>query len=147
MNQEQVSARKGDHAIFERVAAIIEEARGQVVRTVNTAMVHAYWFIGREIVEAEQLGAKRALYGERLIEELAGRLSAQFGKGFTASSLKRMRQFYLAFPTGSALPELVTVRERSLSKATKGATVRHQLTARTTMFPLFPSRLASASPR
>jgi hypothetical protein len=40
-------------ALYERVAQILEQARGQVARTVNTAMVQAYWLIGREIVEVE----------------------------------------------------------------------------------------------
>lgn len=33
--------------LYERVAQIVEAARAQVARTVNTAMVHAYWLIGR----------------------------------------------------------------------------------------------------
>jgi|GEM_PF-2639895 len=66
-------------------------------------MVHAYWLIGREIVEVEQHGAGRASYGERLMKFVAARLSARFGKGFSLASLKRTKQFYLAFPRGSAL--------------------------------------------
>lgn len=46
--------------LYERVAAILDEARSRVARTVNTAMVHAYWLVGREIVEVEQHGAERA---------------------------------------------------------------------------------------
>lgn len=50
-----------EHADFyERVAEIIDAARAQVARTVNTAMVHAYWLVGREIVEVEQRGRARA---------------------------------------------------------------------------------------
>jgi len=45
-----------EERLYERIAAILEEARSRVARTVNTAMVHAYWFIGREIVEVEQQG-------------------------------------------------------------------------------------------
>jgi len=40
-----------DDGLYERVEQILEQARGQVARTVNTAMVQAYWQIGREIVE------------------------------------------------------------------------------------------------
>lgn len=89
--------------LYERVVAILEDARAHVSRTVNTAMVHAYWFIGREIVEVEQRGKERAGYGEGLMRRVAERLSAKFGKGFSLASLKRMRQFYLAFSRGSAL--------------------------------------------
>jgi hypothetical protein len=53
-------------------------ARAHVARTVNTAMVHAYWLIGQEIVEVEQEGRKRAEYGERLVERLAEHLSQRY---------------------------------------------------------------------
>jgi DUF1016 N-terminal domain len=91
--------------LYERIASILDEARSRVARTVNTAMVHAYWLIGREIVEVEQQGAERAGYGEGLMKGVAARLSAKFGKGFSLASLKRMKQFYLAFPHGSALAD------------------------------------------
>jgi predicted nuclease of restriction endonuclease-like (RecB) superfamily len=89
--------------LYERIASILDEARSRVARSINTAMVHAYWLIGREIVEVEQHGADRAGYGEGLMKRVATRLSAKFGKGFSLASLKRMKQFYLAFPRGSAL--------------------------------------------
>jgi predicted nuclease of restriction endonuclease-like (RecB) superfamily len=37
------------------------------------------------------------------MRRVAARLSGKFGKGFSLASLKRMKQFYLAFPRGSAL--------------------------------------------
>jgi len=91
--------------LFTRVVGIIEAARQHVVRSVNTAMVQAYWFIGREIVEVEQHGAKRAGYGERIVENLAGRLTARFRRGFSVPNLRNMRQLFLTYPRGSALPE------------------------------------------
>ena len=89
--------------LYQRVAEILEAARSQVARTVNTAMVHAYWLVGREIVEVEQRGQARAGYGDELVRALARRLSDQFGRGFSYPSVKRMKQFYLTFPRGSAL--------------------------------------------
>src|SRR5262249_17953851 len=91
--------------LFERAVAILEDARHHVSRSVNTAMVHAYWQIGREIVEGEQRGRQRAGYGDRLVEALATRLSARFGRGYSVPNIRNMRQFYLIFPNGSALPE------------------------------------------
>ena len=44
-------------------------------------MVHAYWNIGKEIVEQEQKGKARANYGEKLIEELAGKLKTPAAPG------------------------------------------------------------------
>jgi len=49
-----------DVNLFNRVVEILEQARTNVVRTVNSQMVISYWFIGREIVEEEQRGEARA---------------------------------------------------------------------------------------
>jgi len=45
-----------DDELYERTAQILEQARGQVPRSVNTAMVQAYWMVGREIVEVDRQG-------------------------------------------------------------------------------------------
>jgi predicted nuclease of restriction endonuclease-like (RecB) superfamily len=85
-------------AIFERVTRILDEARASVVRSVNSAMVLAYWQIGREMVETLQGGDRRGSYGERTVEELAARLTAKYGRGFSKSNLWYFRQFYVAYP-------------------------------------------------
>ncbi len=64
-----------EEALLDRVLEIVERARGHVARSANTVMLQSYWLIGREIVEVEQQGAKRADYGARVIERLAARLS------------------------------------------------------------------------
>jgi hypothetical protein len=84
--------------LFERVAAILESARSNIVRSVNSQMIIAYWLIGREIVEDEQKGRKRAAYGKQIIEDLAKRITQRYGKGFSASNLWLFRQFYLTYP-------------------------------------------------
>lgn len=96
--------------LLSRVLEIVEAARGHAARSVNSAMVHAYWMIGREIVVAEQAGAERAGYGDEVIERLAERLARRLGKGFGARTLWRLRQFYQLYPSGSALgsPESAT---------------------------------------
>ena len=68
--------------LYARIASIIEQARGTVARTINTAMVQAYWHIGRELVETEQGGESRASYGEGLLKRLSESLVRQFGNGF-----------------------------------------------------------------
>jgi len=77
---------------------ILEQARGKARSAVNTAMVEAYWLIGRRIVEEEQGGQHKAEYGSRLIEDLSTALTADFGKGFSYANLCNCRQFYLIFP-------------------------------------------------
>jgi len=53
-------------ALLDRIAGILEEARSHAVRAVNSQIVLAYWHIGREIVEHQQGGARRAAYGDQL---------------------------------------------------------------------------------
>lgn len=85
-------------ALIADVKRIVEQARAQAYSAVNSAMVQAYWLIGRRIVEEEQGGEKRAEYGAYAIASLSRDLTGEFGRGFSIQSLKNFRQFYLAFP-------------------------------------------------
>lgn len=91
-----------DSAFYAQVCEVFVQARQFVRTTANFAMVKAYWLVGKMIVE-KQGGAAKASYGDKLIFTLSERLTADFGKGFTISNLKYMRQFYLAFPIGHTL--------------------------------------------
>jgi predicted nuclease of restriction endonuclease-like (RecB) superfamily len=81
------------------IAGVIEAGRESAARSVNTIMTAAYWIIGRRIVELEQQGSARALYGEHLLERLSGDLSPRYGRGFSAVNLRLMRRFYLGWPS------------------------------------------------
>ena len=87
---------QGD-SLFSRVVSILEQARANVVRLVNTNMVLAYWLIGQEIVLELQGGEERAEYGRQLVEGLSAQLTARFGRGFSTTNLWYFRQFYLAY--------------------------------------------------
>jgi predicted nuclease of restriction endonuclease-like (RecB) superfamily len=80
------------------VAELLEQARKYSARSINAIMTQTYWEVGRRIVEHEQQGKKRAVYGEALVERLASDLTAKFGRGFSQSNLWQMRDFYLAWP-------------------------------------------------
>ena len=84
--------------LYDRIRRILESARAGVARSVNTAQVVANWLIGREIVEEEQKGKRRAGYGERLMKELAARLAAEYGPGYGLVNLKLFKQFYIGYP-------------------------------------------------
>ncbi len=92
----KVSANNQKQLIAE-ITQIIANARSQVKQTVNSAMVQAYWHIGRLIVEDEQQGKSRAEYGKAQLQQLSKQLTADFGKGFDISNLRNMRRFYQAF--------------------------------------------------
>jgi predicted nuclease of restriction endonuclease-like (RecB) superfamily len=85
------------------IIQVIEQARGQVLRSINTAMVESYWQIGRLIVEHEQRGEARAKYGKQQLQYLSKQLTEQFGKGFDVTNLRNMRRFYCAFPIRETL--------------------------------------------
>lgn len=91
-----------EQQFYEQIKSILSEARNKVYKTANFAMVEAYWNIGKSIVE-QQDGEEKAEYGAGLIEELSKKMTADFGKGFTAANLKNMRQFYFTFPKSYAL--------------------------------------------
>ncbi|VGO20354.1 hypothetical protein SCARR_02417 [Pontiella sulfatireligans] len=88
----------GNADLFVRVISILETARTNVVRSVNSEMVAAYWLIGREIVEEVQAGGKRAGYAGELIDQLSSQLNHRFGKGFSATNLKTIPVVLSCFP-------------------------------------------------
>lgn len=88
--------------LYREIRAVLEQARAGAYRAVNAAMVQAYWHVGRLIVEHEQGGAKRAAYGEAVLEDLSRRLTADFGRGFDPSNLRYMRLFFQKFPNRDA---------------------------------------------
>ena len=99
----QAKDNAGLPALLRSLHGLIQEARQQVLRSVDAVQVRTCWEIGRHIVEFEQGGTGRAEYGKRLLEVLARDLTAEFGKGFDASNLRYMRLFYQAFPIRDAL--------------------------------------------
>ncbi|HPA41647.1 MAG TPA: PDDEXK nuclease domain-containing protein, partial [Candidatus Hydrogenedentes bacterium] len=96
MSKRNVPAKQPD-PLFDRIVTILEEARGHVVRAVNTNMTLAYWLIGREIVESVQGGEERAEYGKQVIDDLSARLTERYGKGFSVTTLQYFRKFYMAY--------------------------------------------------
>lgn len=84
--------------LFQRVSAIWQAAKGQTARSVNSTLVQANWMIGQQVVEVEQAGESRAGYGKQVIEALSRRMNKQFGRGFSVSSIRYLRAFYLAYP-------------------------------------------------
>ena len=82
---------------------IINKARTNAVRSVDTCRVQMYWAIGRRIFEKEQQGKERADYGKYLIRNLAKEIEPAYGSGFGERQLKFCRQFYKTYPNGNAL--------------------------------------------
>ena len=68
----------------------------------NRNDLNSYYEVGRILVEA-QGGEARAKYGNKLIKVYSEKLTKELGKGYTTTSLKRMRQFYLMIQNGAPM--------------------------------------------
>ena len=79
------------------IKKILKNARQKAYTAVNSAMVEAYWEIGRRIVEEEQNGKERAEYGKEIVKNLSKELTEEFGKGFSRRTLWEMRKLYVYF--------------------------------------------------
>ena len=88
---------KCEDTLFERISALIDEARQRVVTTVNVAEVYTKYSIGQYIVEDEQQGKDRAQYGKQVLQNLSAKLTERFGDGWSYPNLRKIRQFYLTY--------------------------------------------------
>ena len=95
--------------LFQQVVELLQNARHQVLRTVNSTMVCTYFEIGRMIVEEEQSGKDRAEYGKKILKGLSEELKKEFGKGFSTDNLENMRKFYLAYSISESLTRILQI--------------------------------------
>ncbi len=84
-------------AILPEIRSLIETSRHRVAVTANLTLVNLYWNIGRVITQDIQRNAKRAEYGEMLLESLAQALINDYGKGYSRANLQDMRRFFDTF--------------------------------------------------
>ena len=83
---------------IESLKQIVHSARKMAYASVNYAQVASNWLIGRRIVEQMQGGKEKAEYGTYIIKIASEALTKEFGQGYSVSTLKFYRQFYLTFP-------------------------------------------------
>lgn len=86
------------NTLLNNIGNIIEQGRREAYASLSGIIVKTYWEIGKEIVEFEQKGEKRAEYGKKLLDSLYKDLKNKHGKGFSRSNVYAMRQFYICFP-------------------------------------------------
>jgi predicted nuclease of restriction endonuclease-like (RecB) superfamily len=83
--------------LVREIRTILDAARSNVARQVNSELLNAYWNIGRIICEYEQSAPDRADYGKQTLKELSRELTKEFGKGFSVSNIQFMRRFYQSY--------------------------------------------------
>ncbi len=104
-----------NESIINDIQSIINRARESAIRAVDHERVVMYWHIGKRIIEEEQHGKERAIYGERLIPYISKQLVPHFGSAFSPRNLSHFRQFYRTFPIVYALrTQLTWTHYRSL---------------------------------
>ena len=91
-------------SLLKRIGSRYEEGRSKISTYVNAEIVDTYWHIGQYIIEFEQGGNAKAVYGKSLLENLSKDLSKVYSKGFSRSNLNYMRLFYQRFPICEELP-------------------------------------------
>ena len=69
---------------------------------INNVKLTMNYNIGKELAEA----CKH--YGEGIVKKYASILTNEFGRGYSVSNLKRMRQFYILFEKGAPLAHQLT---------------------------------------
>ena len=115
---------KTSNSVYNQIKEILIAARTKAYAAINFAMVESYWLIGKQIVEA-QAGNERAEYGEYLLKYLAEQMTHDFGKGFTITNLKYMRQFYNMFPIRHALRDQLAWTHYRLIMKVENETARN----------------------
>ena len=91
------------NSVVQEIKTVLESARSNVARQVNSELLNTYWNIGRIIAEYEQTAPERADYGKQTLKELSKVLTVEFGKGFSRSNLQNMRAFYLTYEKSQTL--------------------------------------------
>ena len=73
----------------------------------NESLVKTYFEVGKLLVEA-QGGLDRSKYGDNLIKNWSIELTNLYGKGYSYTNLKNMRQFYIIFEKGQPMADQLT---------------------------------------
>jgi hypothetical protein len=93
--------------LFQDLRVLIIEARQDVARQVNSALVLLYWRMGQRIRQ-DILKEKRAGYVEEIVSTVSAQLVPEFGEGFSKRNLFRMIRFAEVFPTEQIVSTLST---------------------------------------
>ena len=115
--------------LFQQVVELLQNARQQVLRTVNSTMTFTYFEIGRIIVEEEQNGKERAEYGKQVLKGLSEQLTNEFGKGFSLRNLEQIRQFYLIYSKSETLLRILNIQNTQTLSAELESPNTHTVTA------------------
>ncbi|NQX37487.1 Predicted nuclease of restriction endonuclease-like (RecB) superfamily, DUF1016 family [Pedobacter steynii] len=103
--------------LYAEISLVVSEAKQRVYQNSNKILLQMYWQIGKLIIEDEQEGKAKAVYGKATLKNLSKLLTVEFGKGFDERNLNNIRSFYNAFPIWNAVrTELSWTHYRIISR-------------------------------
>ena len=108
MNGSELTTDTSYQSLLRKISEDYATGQARAAQAVNVHITETYWQIGRDIVEFEQQGSARAVYGKGLLDRLSRDLTLRHGKGFSRSNVVRIRQFYLAYPKGAKASHLLS---------------------------------------
>ena len=87
---------------FSEITTLIQQARSNALRAVNTELINLYWQVGEYISRR----IATASWGEKTVDELATYLKRNHPelKGFNRRGLYRMKQFYDTYSASALAP-------------------------------------------
>lgn len=86
-----------EDALYSDLSRLVGSARETITRTVNSTLAMLHWEIGARIRE-EVLGLERAEYGQRVIAQIADRLTTEYGRGWSRRNLQSMVRVAELYP-------------------------------------------------
>src|SRR3989338_1734543 len=92
-------------ALVQSIGKLLEQARAKAYSSVNYILVKLYWEIGRMIIDFEQNGRTKAVYGTHLLDNLSIDLKSRFGSGFSRSNVIYMRLLYQKYPKSETVSD------------------------------------------
>ncbi|MDR0398565.1 YhcG family protein [Candidatus Endomicrobiellum devescovinae] len=84
--------------LINNITNLVQRAKENAFKAINNELIKANWEIGRYIVEYEQKGKEKAVYGSSLLSKISKDLKYKNGNGFSKSSIYLCRQFYIKYP-------------------------------------------------
>ena len=82
-------------ALVSAIERLVTDARTGLKAAMNAIMLQTYWRTGEYVVEYEQNGSDRAIYGSGVMRRLARDLTLRLGRGFSHANLIYMRKLYI----------------------------------------------------
>jgi hypothetical protein len=84
--------------LVQQISTTFVHGQARAMAAVHSYLIETYWKIGQYIVEYEQQGKEKAVYGSAILENLSHDLKLLHRKGLSRSNLNYMRLLHILYP-------------------------------------------------